>query len=222
MSRIVPILFVLGCHPEVTWPGGTGVGNPGSSHVKTRQSGGPALLEGLGMLTSLEVIRCPPASPEASVVGRPIDLLGDGPFLVPGGAWCTFQARFDGPLVWSGVSELAEDPGKGTFALELEVGLVVIPGVSEPFVDGGAYVLELGHRGWLDKERLGGLEDGTHVEIGPGHPEHDTFVASVVEGSAVLVDEDEDGEVSAEEREAPLAAGARWLEEEEDEGEDER
>jgi hypothetical protein len=225
VSRAIPalsLLYAMGCHPEVTWPGGTGVGNPGSSSVKTRQSGGPVLLEGHGTLVSLEVLRCPPDPPESTRVDRSVDLLGDGPFPVAGGEWCTLQAHFDGPLVWSGVSELSDDPGKGTFTLSLEVGVVEIPAVGAPFVDGGAYVLELGHRGWLDTDRLGGLEDGTHIDIAPGHPAHDAFAQSIALGSAVLTDRDEDGAVSSEERQSPLAAGERWLEEEEEEDEDER
>ncbi|MEZ4237549.1 MAG: hypothetical protein R3F59_15665 [Myxococcota bacterium] len=209
-ALVVVAALLAGCDTEIGWPGGTGVGNPGSTSVQSRLAGDVYIEEGFADLDQLEVVRCPPEDAQVTDIGREIDLLGDGPFAVAGGEWCTVALAFSSPLVYRGLSEPSSDPNKGSFELILDVGRIEMPAASGVVVDGGAYVIELGRAHWLEKDRLGGLEDGTHVTVDETHPLYADLVDAIAFGSAVFRDADANGILDATERLTPLAAGPDW------------
>jgi hypothetical protein len=206
---IVAAWWLIGCDPEVQFPGGT------TTRMQTRKVGGTTVLVGTGSLASFDVDRCAPTRDGSIAVGEVVDLLGSGPFGIPGGDWCVVEVVFDAPLHYEGIAGDGSDPGKGTFTLDLDVPRVSIPVVRDVYVEGWAFVVELGHREWAEAEKLGGLEDGTHIDVDPASPLHDDLADAIAYGSAVYVDADEDGELDGAERTNPVGTGPEYEEEDE-------
>jgi hypothetical protein len=201
--RSFPALLLVACISDQGWQGGTGVGNPGTAKLAMARADGLELTSASARLDALDVERCR-GGVESSAVAATVDLLDDGGHRVAGGRWCALVARFTPPLVVEGTD--GED-APATFALELDVAEVRVEVSRRLVVDRDALVLELGPPGWLDEEVLG-LGDGEHVDVGPGDPAHDALVAALEQGSALFVDADRDGELSATERAAgPVASG---------------
>lgn len=212
MRSLLALSLVVGCNPETQFPGGTGVGNPGTTRLQTRQCEEPTILSGTGTLVDLIVDRCGVEPDITEVVEETADLLGSGPFAVPGGQWCAVDAVFDGPLVYAGIDEPGD--ADGTVELVLDVGVVTIPMVEPFLVDGDLLVLELGHDDWLDHDVIGELSG--HTVIDRDHPAYPTVVRSLRQGSAVFVDDDRNGVLDDAERSAPIGAGPLWFDSEDD------
>ncbi|MEQ1501860.1 MAG: hypothetical protein ABMB14_06500 [Myxococcota bacterium] len=207
------IVVFVGCNPETGWPGGTGVGNPGTTKLQTNGAGPTTLDRGVGTLSTLTASRCTLADAVAEIDAE-VDLLGTAPYELGGGSWCTLTATFTGPLRFEGSTSSA-DPTRGTFELLLEVPAITIDLDAGFTIDRDATVLELGHPGWIPPDLLGGLEDRTHTVVDAGSPAHDPLVSLLVDGSAVFVDADGDGALAADERH-PVGAGPSWTAEWED------
>jgi len=206
MNRAVLLLWVAAsCTSDVQFPGATGVGNPGSLKQVLAPGSEVTVTQAEVYTEAIEVRRCT-EDPFVVEINASVDLLGDTRSPADGGLWCSVEVSWRPPLVVSGAAENGE-PGKGTLELELDIGQLSLVPTVQPFVDKTALIIELGSPGWFGKESLG-LEDGVHVLVEAGHPLHDAFALEVEIGSALYVDADADGVISAAERAAgPVAAG---------------
>jgi hypothetical protein len=212
--RVVVLLAALGCSSEVKWGGGTGVGNPGTTKVGTSASENVTLRAGQGTLDALAVVRCS-GREDATEVGEVVDLLGSDPYSVEGGRWCGLTATFAPPIEIDGAAGDGLDPQAGTFRLVLGVDRIELAIAPEIQVDRDDFVLELGHWDWIPADLLG-LAPETEVVVDEGHPLYDPLVRAIVDGSALYLDADGDGELSSAERRDPVAAGSAWRHDVED------
>lgn len=194
--------LALACSSERMWPGGTGVGNPGTTRLTMERTPALMLDEVSAPLGAWEVDRCD-GTVDTVDVGRQADLLAPEPDEVPGGEWCGLRAVFDGPLHLVGRAENGE-PGKATVDLTLDLGEAGVT-IETLKVDGGSWILELHPP---SKEAMDGLEDGTHLVVEPQDADHDALASAVASTAGLFEDLDEDGVLDAEERDAGPLAGS--------------
>ncbi|MCA9494180.1 MAG: hypothetical protein KC656_21330 [Myxococcales bacterium] len=193
------LLLALACSSERMWPGGTGVGNPGTTRLTMERSSALTIDEASVPFAAWEVETCDGEIVSVDV-GRDADLMSPEPDELPGGEWCGLSALFDGPLHLVARAEKGE-PGKATVDLLLDLGEAGVM-LDALEVDGGSWILELHPP---SKEAMHGLEDGTHLEVEPGDPDHDKLASAIATTAGLFEDLDENGVLDAQERdEGPL------------------
>lgn len=220
MNRILgslPLFVALcgGCKSDHTFPGATGVGNPGKGTQQLAR-GDELTLILAEVDTEAWLVEDCEGETERVEVDAVLDLLDPSPLVVPGGPWCGLALLWRPPLIVEGAAEDGE-PGKGTFRLELQIEGPQLALSPSFLLDEHEVILEAAHPGWISKEDLG-LEDGVELQIAAGHPLHDALRDRIDRGSALYVDADADGRIDPSERDQALASGP--LHEDEDEEED--
>ncbi|MCB9683772.1 MAG: hypothetical protein H6735_01870 [Alphaproteobacteria bacterium] len=196
------LLLALACSSERMWPGGTGVGNPGTTRLTMERSASLTIDEATVPLATWEVSFCD-GERETVDVGREADLLAPEPDDLPGGEWCALTAVFDGPLHLAARAENGE-PGKATIDLTLDLGEAGVA-LETLKVDGGSWILELHPP---SKEAMYGLEDGTHLVVEPGDADHDALANAVASTAGLFEDLDENGVLDDQERDEGPVGGS--------------
>jgi hypothetical protein len=217
VRRLLPLLVLVGltaCGAENGVRGGTSVGNPGevasSMASATRGAHAFAAVD----RAALQWVDCDGGTQTVPIDGV-LDLLAPTPQEAPAGTWCAVELVHDTPVVVQG------GDASGTYALTLDVPVVHVefPTARGLEVDGQRLVLEVGKPGWLDLDALG-VVGGADVSVGVADPEHEALARALAFGSAVFVDNDEDGEVDDDERgEGSVGEGSEY-EDDDDETDD--
>lgn len=132
------------------------------------------------------------------------DLLDGGPLELPDLDWVSLELSLASPLELGGATS-----GGAEASLTIDAdSLTLIPSAEAVAFDGGAYVLELGHPGWLDAESVG-YDPDQDLLVEPGSAAHDNLAWLLGYTSSLYEDLDRDGEVGEDERGTPVAAGGR-------------
>lgn len=194
------LLGLVACDPNTTPPpSGTSVGNPGKNVFRLAPTPGLDVDVAEAGELSFELVSCD-GTAEAPPTETTIDLVTSEPVSFSGFEWCAvvFTA---GELRVSGA---ATDGEPRPFDLTLAPPFPLTLWTGAPIaVDGESFVLELGTPGWITAEDLG-VEGLT---VSPESELHDLLLLPLLDGTAWYLDDDDDGELVAAERDAgPVAA----------------
>lgn len=201
MTRFLPLALLLACR---TGPvEGTSVGNPTELTGRLAPNS-DLIIDSAQVALGVASFTNGQGGVEDVDLAVTVDLLDGGSLEMPELEWVSLELFFASPMELHG-STSGDAEASVTIAVE---SLFLTSSADAVIFDGGAYVLELGNPGWLDAESIDyDPDEGLLVE--PGSAEHDTLAGLVRYSSSLAEDQDSDGEVSDDERDAAVAAGDR-------------
>ncbi|TNE89490.1 MAG: hypothetical protein EP330_11145 [Deltaproteobacteria bacterium] len=177
--------------------GGTGdnitiVGNPGEMSARIAPASFAVLTEVLQPVDTLRWTHCDGELVEQNDLD--LDLLYGQGLRVPAGCVSALTWIPSAPLTLTG----SGSPG-AAMSLSLDLGTVELPLDPPIEVDGDRFVLEVGHIGWLDGRYLQ-LDLGPDITVDPSDALAMALADRMSNGHGLFTDSDEDGELSATER----------------------
>ncbi len=215
---LIMSLIAIGCRSGEP-ASGTSVGNPGKLRPTIGEGENVAIFWSQGSVDSVELEGCGGESIEVLVEDETL-FDGTTEIEIPAGQYCSVQLVMERPLEIKASFEVErEETEEWSFTMYLPFEDQILVGSETGFaVDGGSYVLEIGEPGWLDIEDLGDLED---EEILKEDDEISIWAAQIAAGTTALWEDDGDGILDEEEREAEPVSRASFERDEEDEEDEE-
>ena len=226
MIRYLTILGLgFGCRSDAPPSEGTVVGNPGDGAMRSGEGADFETAEAKTAVSTMLWKGCSGGEREVAK-GSEIDLLGDNLYSVPAGSRCAVVVNFSDSLIIEGPfsideREEEEEEEEEEFWLQMELSIdqaVFVPDGDSFSLSGEHLVMELGEPGWFDPDALLDVEDVSAearlaleeglLIVDEDHPAHIDLVDSVENDSTLHVDDDGDGLLSDQERDAgPVAQG---------------
>jgi len=195
-SHLLLFIAMIGCRSGSVSDQGTVVGNPGDNAMRVAEGNDLALVSARTTVDTMAWSGCD-GDVEVIELAQEFDLLANHAFEMPLGTWCDVTIVFSDSLSVeaTGIDE-ADDT---TITLDLNVESASLHANGGFVIANSRHVLELGYPGWLDAEELSD-EDASAKDA--------ALIDIVSNRSALFADENNDGNISDEERETgPVASG---------------
>jgi len=201
VTRFLPLALLLACRGGPVE--GTSVGNPTELAARLAPSS-DLIIDSAQVALGVASFTNGQGGVEDVDLAATVDLLDGGSLEMPELEWVSLELFFASPIELHGSTS---GDAEASVTIDAE-SLFLTSSADAVGFDGGAYVLELGIPGWLDADSIG-YDPDEDLLVEPGSTEHDTLAGLVGHSSSLVEDQDGDGEVSDDERDAAVAGGDR-------------
>ena len=199
------LLGLMACKSDVSFEG-TLVGNPGRGVTRVAEGENIQFTHASGRVATIEYQAANDGTDDVSIETQETDIAVDllsASSVVPllPGDWTRIQLNFDASTTFKGQRGLG-----GSFQLEMnEVVVSLSHDTVFSIEEGAGYVIELGEPGWLRDQDFE-AEEGEDVILTAGDQILENLEDHINNYSGIYIDENEDGDLSEDERETGLVA----------------